>query len=204
MPLAVEFPPTSAEWTFFVATFVILVGPLLVERIGLPGIVGVILGGLIVGPFVLGWIERDGAVESLGDLGILVLMFLAGLELDLDEFRANRRAALTLGAFTYTSVRAGRPPRAALRLRARDRVLFGSSGHPTRSSHIRSPGARAPSRSGGGRRRRGDGDDGHPRSLGARGRRRVGRERRSSVGSPGRGRAGSDRVAAFCGLGSHA
>ncbi len=102
MPLAVEFPPTSAEWTFFVATFVILVGPLLVERIGLPGIVGVILGGLIVGPFVLGWIERDGAVESLGDLGILVLMFLAGLELDLDEFQANRRAALTFGAFTFT------------------------------------------------------------------------------------------------------
>jgi Na+:H+ antiporter len=102
VPLAVEFPPTSAEWTFFVATFVILVGPLLVERIGLPGIVGVILGGLIVGPFALGWIEREGAVESLGDLGILVLMFLAGLELDLDEFQANPRAALTFGAFTFT------------------------------------------------------------------------------------------------------
>jgi Kef-type K+ transport system membrane component KefB len=41
-------------------------------------------------------------VESLGDLGILVLMFLAGLELDLDEFQANRRAALTFGAFTFT------------------------------------------------------------------------------------------------------
>ena len=102
MPLAVEFPPTSAEWTFFVATFVIFVGPLLVERIGLPGIVGVILGGLIVGPFALGWLERDGAVESLGDLGILVLMFLAGLELDLDEFQANRRAALTFGSLTFT------------------------------------------------------------------------------------------------------
>jgi Kef-type K+ transport system membrane component KefB len=81
---------------------VILVGPLLVERIGLPGIVGVILGGLLVGPYVLGWVERDGVVESLGDLGILVLMFLAGLELDLDEFQANRRGALTFGAFTFT------------------------------------------------------------------------------------------------------
>ena len=102
MPLAVEFPPTSAEWAFFVAFAVILLGPLLVERFGLPGIVGVILGGLLVGPFVLGWVEREGAVESLGDLGILVLMFLAGLELDLDEFEANRRAALTFGAFTFT------------------------------------------------------------------------------------------------------
>jgi Kef-type K+ transport system membrane component KefB len=102
VPLAFEFPPASAEWTFFVAAAVILLGPLLVERIGMPGIVGVILGGLAVGPFVLGWVERDGIVESLGDLGILVLMFLAGLELDLDEFKANRRGALTFGAFTFT------------------------------------------------------------------------------------------------------
>jgi Kef-type K+ transport system membrane component KefB len=102
LPLALEFPPTSDEWTFFVAAAVILLGPLLVERIGLPGIVGVILGGLLVGPYVLGWVERDGIVESLGDLGILVLMFLAGLELDLDEFKANRRGALTFGAFTFS------------------------------------------------------------------------------------------------------
>ena len=102
MPLAIEFPPTSAEWTFFVSAAVILLGPLLVERIGLPGLVGMILGGLLVGPFVLGWVEREGVVESLGDLGILVLMFLAGLELDLDEFQANRRAAITFGAFTFT------------------------------------------------------------------------------------------------------
>ena len=54
------------------------------------------------GPFVLGWVERQGVVESLGQLGILFLMFLAGLELDLDEFAANRRAALTFGAFTFT------------------------------------------------------------------------------------------------------
>jgi len=100
--LGIEFPPTSAEWTFFVSAAVILLGPLLVERFGLPGIVGVILGGLLVGPFVLGWIERDGVVESLGQLGLLFLMFLAGLELDLDEFAANRRAALTFGAFTFT------------------------------------------------------------------------------------------------------
>ena len=102
MLLGIEFPPTAAEWTFFVAAAVILLGPLLVERIGLPGIIGVILGGLLVGPFVLGWVERVGVVESLGQLGLLFLMFLAGLELDLDEFAANRRAALTFGAFTFS------------------------------------------------------------------------------------------------------
>ncbi len=104
MLLAFEsaFPPSSPEWTFFVASAVILLGPLLVERIGLPGIVGVILGGLVVGPYALDWVQREGVVENLGELGILVLMFLAGLELDLDEFRANRRGALTFGALTFT------------------------------------------------------------------------------------------------------
>jgi Kef-type K+ transport system membrane component KefB len=100
--LAVEFPPTSAEWVFFVSFSVILLGPLVCERLGFPGIIGVILGGLLVGPGVLDWVQRDGVVESLGDLGILFLMFLAGLELDLDEFAANRRGALTFGAFTFT------------------------------------------------------------------------------------------------------
>jgi len=100
--LGVEFPPTSAEWVFFVCFAVILLGPLLFERLGFPGIIGVILGGLLVGPGVLDWVQREGVVESLGDLGILFLMFLAGLELDLDEFAANRRGALTFGAFTFT------------------------------------------------------------------------------------------------------
>ena len=118
----------------------ILLGPLLVERIGLPGIVGVILGGLLVGPFVLGWVERDGVVESLGDLGILVLMFLAGLELDLDEFQANRRGALTFGAFTFTLpfvLGIARRRRSRLRARRR-RCSSGRSGRRTRSSRTRS------------------------------------------------------------------
>jgi Kef-type K+ transport system membrane component KefB len=102
VPLAIEFPPESAEWVFFVSFAVILVGPLIFERLGFPGIAGVILGGLLVGPGVLDWVQREGVVESLGDLGILFLMFLAGLELDLDEFAANRRGALTFGAFTFT------------------------------------------------------------------------------------------------------
>jgi Kef-type K+ transport system membrane component KefB len=65
VPLAIEFPPTSAEWTFFVAAAVILLEPLLVERIGLPGNIGVILGGLLVGPFALGCIESDLAAVAV-------------------------------------------------------------------------------------------------------------------------------------------
>ena len=79
MPLAVEFPPHSAEWTFFIAALVLLVGPVIAERCRLPGLVGIVLGGMLVGPFVLDLIPREGVVESLGALGLLFLMFLAGL-----------------------------------------------------------------------------------------------------------------------------
>jgi Kef-type K+ transport system membrane component KefB len=100
--LAVDFPPDSAEWTFFVAALVLLAGPVLAERLRLPGLVGIILGGTLVGPFVLDWITQEGIVDSLGDLGLLYLMFIAGLELDLDEFQHNRRPALSFGALTFT------------------------------------------------------------------------------------------------------
>ena len=102
MTLAVEFPPESAEWTFFIAALVLLAGPVLAERLRLPGLVGIILGGMLVGPFVLDWVAREGVIESLGELGLLFLMFLAGLELDLDEFQRNRAPALTFGALTFT------------------------------------------------------------------------------------------------------
>jgi Kef-type K+ transport system membrane component KefB len=100
--LGVEFPPVSAEWTFFVAAVVLLAGPVAAERLRLPGLVGIVLGGMLVGPFVLAWIHREGVVEAIGELGLLFLMFIAGLELDLDEFQRNRKPALTFGALTFT------------------------------------------------------------------------------------------------------
>jgi Kef-type K+ transport system membrane component KefB len=102
VPVAFDFPPDSAEWTFFIAAVVLLGGPLLAERLRLPGLVGVIIGGTLVGPFVLDWVAREGTVEALGALGILYLMFIAGLELDLDDFAANRRPALSFGALTFS------------------------------------------------------------------------------------------------------
>jgi Kef-type K+ transport system membrane component KefB len=102
VPLAVEFPPESAEWTFFIAAAVLLAGPVVAARLRLPGLVGIVLGGMLVGPFVLDWVAREGVVEALGDLGLLFLMFLAGLELDLDEFQRNRTPALRFGALTFS------------------------------------------------------------------------------------------------------
>lgn len=96
-----HFPPAGAEWTFFVCALVILVAPLAVQRLRLPGMVGLVLGGLLIGPNLLDWVPRVGVVEDVGQLGLLLLMFLAGLELDLDEFVRRRTDAVRFGLLTF-------------------------------------------------------------------------------------------------------
>jgi Kef-type K+ transport system membrane component KefB len=112
---------------------------LVAERFRLPGLVGIVLGGTLVGPFVLDWVEREGVVESLGELGLLFLMFLAGMELDLDEFERDRKPALRFGALTFTlpfvlGLLLVLPFGYGLATAA----LYGSCGPRTRSSRTRS------------------------------------------------------------------
>ena len=97
-----DFPPAGAEWTFFICAAVILLGPFLAGRIRLPGMVGIVLGGMLIGPNVLDWVPREGIVEGVGQLGLLTLMFLAGLELDLDEFVRRRTESVRFGLITFT------------------------------------------------------------------------------------------------------
>jgi Kef-type K+ transport system membrane component KefB len=97
-----DFPPVGAEWTFFICAAVILLGPFLAGRVRLPGMVGIVLGGMLIGPNVLDWVPREGIVEGVGQLGLLTLMFLAGLELDLDEFVRRRTESVRFGLITFT------------------------------------------------------------------------------------------------------
>jgi Kef-type K+ transport system membrane component KefB len=96
-----ELPLHDAGWIFAVITAAILVAPALARRLRLPEIIVVVLLGFAVGPTGLGLLERDGVVEVLGTVGLLYLMFVAGLELDLDDFIANRRDSIGFGALTF-------------------------------------------------------------------------------------------------------
>ena len=94
-------PFHSSVLIFAVILFIILLAPILLRSLKIPGIIGLILSGLVIGPHGLGWIEKNAAVDLFSTIGLLYIMFLAGLELDLKEFKANKHKSLVFGLFTF-------------------------------------------------------------------------------------------------------
>lgn len=94
-------PITDPVPVFLIILAIMLVAPLLFERIRLPGIVGLILAGVVVGPNVLGLLERDSTIVLLGTVGLLFLMFMAGLETSLDDLKYNADKAAIFGLATF-------------------------------------------------------------------------------------------------------
>jgi len=91
----------SLETTITILFGVIALGPIVAERLKIPGIIGLIAGGVVFGPYVLDWLQSGGLVTELGSIGILYLMFLAGLSFDIKAFSANRRAAIAYGLLGF-------------------------------------------------------------------------------------------------------
>jgi Kef-type K+ transport system membrane component KefB len=100
--VAVDLPLTGPAGVFVVLFAVVLVMPRVAERLRLPGLVGLTVGGMIIGPFGLGLVERAGPVALLGGAGLLFLMFEAGVEMDRDVLRQEQRQTLVFGALTFT------------------------------------------------------------------------------------------------------
>ncbi|RMF70340.1 MAG: cation:proton antiporter, partial [Cyanobacteria bacterium J069] len=94
-------PITDPVAVFLVIIAIMLVSPLVFERLRLPGIVGLILAGLIVGPYGLNILERDSTIVLLGTVGLLFLMFMAGLETSLDDLKTNAKGAISFGLATF-------------------------------------------------------------------------------------------------------
>lgn len=80
----------------------ILVAPLFARKVRLPEIVGLIAAGTLVGPHGLGILARDQTVQLLGTVGLLYIMFLAGLEIDLHQVRRNRAHTILFGLLTFS------------------------------------------------------------------------------------------------------
>ena len=93
-------PVARAEWLLIMLALIIIIGPLVATRFRLPGLIGLILGGLLLGPYGLGLLPV-GFLDAIGGIGLLLLMFMAGVELDLNSFQRYRTAAIVFGLLTF-------------------------------------------------------------------------------------------------------
>lgn len=99
--LNIHFPVTDPTWIFFLVLIIILFAPMILGRLRIPHIIGMILAGVVVGKYGFNILERDSSFELFGKVGLYYIMFLAGLEMDMDDFKKNRTKGLVFGMFTF-------------------------------------------------------------------------------------------------------
>ncbi len=96
-----HLPLANPVLVFALILFIILIAPILLQKFKIPGIIGLIVSGVIIGPFGLNILENNSAVDLFSTIGLLYIMFIAGLELDMSEFKSNRNKSLLFGFFTF-------------------------------------------------------------------------------------------------------
>ena len=97
-----ELPLKNPVLVFSLVLLIILLSPILLKKLNIPGIIGLILSGVLVGPHGLNLLAKNSAVDLFSTIGLLYIMFIAGLELDLNEFKANRNKSIAFGFFTFS------------------------------------------------------------------------------------------------------
>ena len=97
-----ERPFQNPVLVFSLILFIILLSPILLRKLKIPGIIGLIISGVIIGPHGLNVLEQNSAVKLFSTIGLLYIMFIAGLELDLKEFQRNKNKSLVFGFLTFT------------------------------------------------------------------------------------------------------
>lgn len=86
---------------FFIVLAIILLAPIVLNRFRIPHIIGLIIAGIIIGPHGLHLLARDSSFEIFGQVGILYLMFLAGIEMDIFSLIRNRKPGIIFGLLTF-------------------------------------------------------------------------------------------------------
>ncbi|MFW6234168.1 MAG: cation:proton antiporter [Spirochaetota bacterium] len=99
--LDIQIPFEDPVLVFGFIMLLILLSPLAARRIRLPEIVGLIAAGIVFGPYGLGVLARSESVQLLGYVGLLYIMFQAGLEIDLHQVRRNLSHSIAFGLITF-------------------------------------------------------------------------------------------------------
>ena len=99
--LGAYFPITDPTWIFFIVLCIILLAPMIMSKLRIPHIIGMVLAGILVGPYGLNILERDASFEIFGQVGLYFIMFLAGLEMDIEGTRKHLRKMVIFGLLTF-------------------------------------------------------------------------------------------------------
>lgn len=98
---AIQFPLTGPIEIFFLVLLIILICPLLFRKLGIPQIVGLIIAGILIGPYGFNILSRDASFQIFGEVGILYLMFLAAVEINMFHLKKNLGKGLIFGLITF-------------------------------------------------------------------------------------------------------
>lgn len=98
----ISLPLKKPVLIFSLLLFIILFAPILFNRLRIPHLIGLIIAGAIIGPHGLNFMLRDSSIILFGTVGLLYIMFLAGLEIDLADFKKNSGKSIVFGLFTFT------------------------------------------------------------------------------------------------------
>ena len=92
---------TSPVLIFFIVLVIILLSPVVLNRFKIPHIIGLIVAGVVIGPHGLNVLARDMSFELFGQVGILYIMFLAGIEIDMFHLKRNFKRGMVFGLLTF-------------------------------------------------------------------------------------------------------
>jgi Kef-type K+ transport system membrane component KefB/nucleotide-binding universal stress UspA family protein len=98
----INFPIDDNVLLFFALVFIVFAAPMVLRKTKVPGIVGIIVAGVIVGPNGFNIIAMTPAIQLLGSIGLLYIMFIAGLDINLMDFKRNKEKSLIFGLITFT------------------------------------------------------------------------------------------------------
>ncbi len=101
MTLLVSYLPiTDPTLIFFVVLLIILFAPIVMSKLRIPHIIGMVLAGVMIGQYGFNILERDNSFELFGRVGLYYIMFLAGLEMDIEGVKKHTRRFLIFGLLT--------------------------------------------------------------------------------------------------------
>lgn len=87
-------PITDPTWVFFIVLIIILFAPIILGRLRIPHIIGMILAGVLIGEHGFNLLMYDSSFKLFGKVGLYYIMFLAGLEMNMSDFKENRERLL--------------------------------------------------------------------------------------------------------------